>query len=123
MLGADRVCVLITRWQDRSVARLLFLFPLNRARWLRSDVINHAVDSLDLVDDPRRDPFDDFPRKLDYVSSHSVFGINRSYRACVSVRSIVAHHANGLDRKQYGERLPDVLVEASLLDLGHDDRI
>src|SRR5579862_4375663 len=41
--------------------------------------------------------------------------------AGVSVSALVAHHAHTLDRQQDREGLPDLLVESSGLDFGHDD--
>lgn len=40
-----------------SKTRAGHLFPLNGARRFRSDVVNDAIDTLDLVNNPYRYPF------------------------------------------------------------------
>src|SRR4051794_25985042 len=42
-----------TATAGRTTSRLL---PLDGGRRLAADVVDHPVDALDLVDDPRRDP-------------------------------------------------------------------
>lgn len=90
-------------WQCESTALNPLLLPLDRARWLGSNVVDDAVDAPYLVDNPRRDSFQDFMGQLHPVSSHSVFRTDRPDRAGVSIGSVVAHHADRPDWQQDGE--------------------
>src|SRR5712671_2005398 len=75
--------------------------PLDRARRLAGDVIHHAVDALDLVDDAGRDVADEL----------HVEGIE------------VRRHAVGRHRQDHREGLPDVVVEAGTADFLDEDVI
>src|SRR5204863_7121207 len=68
-------------------------FPLDRAGRLARDIVDDAIDPLDLVDDPRRHMRQELHVELIEVRGHAV---GRSYCAQphhVVVSAIVAHHA------------------------------
>ena len=93
------------------------LLPLNRARWFRGDVIHHPVHALHLVDDARRDVADEFHLERIEVRRHAVGRGDGAQADEVVIDAVVSHGADGLDRQDYGERLPDVVVEAGAADL------
>src|SRR3954453_44766 len=80
--------------------------PLDRRRRLRTDVVDHAVDTLDLVHDARGDRGEDLVRQPGPVGGHAVTAFNRPDRNRVFVGARVTHHAHALHRQQHGKRLP-----------------
>src|SRR3989304_4019379 len=54
----------------RSTRALMGLLPLDGARWLGRDVVDHAVHPVHLVHDPVRDPGEQFVRQPRPVGRH-----------------------------------------------------
>src|SRR5215472_3475363 len=94
--------------------------PLDGSGRLAGHVEHYAVDAAHLVHDPVRDPRQHVVREPRPVGGHRVLGRHHAHRDHVRVRSVVAHHAHGLQRGQHGERLPHLAVQPMLLDLVHD---
>ena len=86
--------------------------PLNRARRFRGHIVGHAIDAIDLVDDPRRGLTKELVREGIVVGRHPVDRRDRAQGAGIIVGAPVAHDTDGSDRQQGDERLPDFVVEA-----------
>ena len=97
--------------------------PLDRPRRLRRNIVDHAVDALDLVDDPGRDAAQEVVGERVIVGSHAVGRGNGAERADMVVGAVIAHHADGADREQNREGLPDRIIEARIADLLEIDGI
>src|SRR4029077_19626308 len=91
--------------------------PLDRSRRLARHVVDHAVDTLHLVDDARCDMADEPHVERIEVRRHAVGRGDGAQADDEVVGAAVAHHADGLDRQDHGESLPDVIVEAGAADL------
>src|SRR5450631_3093024 len=91
--------------------------PLDRPRRLTRDVIHHAVDTLDLVDDAGRGLAQKLHLERIKIRGHAVGRGHRAQADDVFVGAAVAHHADGLHRQQHGKRLPDLVVEAGFSNL------
>src|SRR4051812_34177920 len=92
------------------------LFPLDRARRLAGDVVGDAVDAADFVDDPGRYSSQELVVEREIVGGHAVYRRDGSNGAGVVVGPLVTHDANGANRKQDGEGLPDRIVKARVAD-------
>src|SRR5262245_26570123 len=97
--------------------------PLDGARRFRGDVEDHAVDSVDLVDDPRRDLPEEIVRQPRPVRGHRVLAHHRAERDHLRVRAEIPHDSHRPDGQQHGERLPQLALEAGGADLVLDDRV
>jgi 2-hydroxycyclohexanecarboxyl-CoA dehydrogenase len=97
--------------------------PLDRARRFGGHVVDDAVDAADLVDDAGRAFAEDVPRELEEVRGHAVGGADRAQGQHLLIGAGVAHDADGLDRQQDGEGLPDAVVEAGLADFVEVDGV
>ncbi len=86
------------------------LFPLDRAGRLTRDVVGHAVHAAHLVDDKGGDAAEEGVLERGVVGGRG----DGAQRAGLVVGAAVAHHADGADRQQHGEGLPDLVVEAGL---------
>lgn len=91
--------------------------PLDGGGRLRGDVVDDAVDAAHLVDDAVRHRRQRLVGEMRPVRRHRVDGVHRADRARVLVGALVAHHADGPDGQEDGERLPDRLVVGKFLDL------
>src|SRR5665647_786920 len=78
-----------------------FSLPLYRAGRLGADVVDDAVDTLDLVDDAARDLLEDLVGKPHPVGRHAVGACDGPHGDYVLVGPPVAHDANRLDGKQH----------------------
>src|ERR1700722_2967961 len=107
----------------RSARPLPRSLPLDRAGWLRGDVVRDPIHALHLVDDPRRQPLEELVGQTRPTSCHRVLARDRTDDDRIAVRTLVAHHPDGADRRQNREVLPDRPVEAGLFDLVEDDRV
>src|ERR1700733_8406070 len=92
------------------------LLPLNRSRWLGSNVIDHAVYALYFIHNPRGDIFQYFVRQRNPIGGHAILGTHRADRTGIRVSSHVPHYAHRHDWKQHRKRLPDLGIEAGILD-------
>src|SRR5437762_10016501 len=99
------------------------LFPFDRRRWLRRDVVDDPIDPRDLVDDAARDLCQDLVRQAGPVGGHAVLTLHRAHRHHVAVGAVVAHHPNALQRRQDRESLPQRAVESGGFDLVDDDPV
>ncbi len=104
-------------------AAAMCLLPLDRAGGLGGDVVDDAVDPLDLVDDPVAHPREDVVGDPRPVGSHRVLAGDGADGADLPVGAEVAHHADGADRQEDGEELPDRAAEPRRLDLVAHDRV
>ncbi len=86
-------------------------------------VVDHAVDAAHLVDDAGCGAAEEFHVVVVEVRRHAVDRGDGAQRADEFVGAAVAHDADGLDRQQHRERLPDRVVEAGLADFVEIDRI
>src|SRR5439155_12212196 len=102
---------------DRIRSRPARLLPFDGAGRLGRDVEDHAVDALHLVDDAVAHAREYFVRHARPVRCHRVLARHHANSHHVRVRPVVAHHAHGLQRREHGERLPDLPVQAEVLDL------
>src|SRR5438552_333794 len=84
----------------RNVERLL---PLDGAGRFRCDVKDNPVDALDLVDNAVADPRQDLVRHPGPVCSHGVLARDDSHRNDIGIGAEIAHHADGLERREDGE--------------------
>lgn len=107
----------------RALISTFCLFPLDGARRLGGDVVDYAVHAFYFVYDAAAHFVEDFPREADVVCRHAVGAGHGADAHGVVVSAFVAHDADAADRsRQDGEGLPDVIVEASLLDdVSHDE--
>src|SRR3954451_19926829 len=97
--------------------------PLDRPGRLAGEVVDDAVDALDLVDDAGGDAAKEGRLEGVEVGGHAVDGGDGAERADVLVGAQVAHDAHGLDREEDGEGLPDGVVEARGADLLEVDTV
>src|SRR5208283_126131 len=97
--------------------------PLNRPRRLRSNVIHHPIHAAHFIHNPIRNRLQHFIRQRNPVRRHPILRMHRADGASVSVSPLIAHHANRHHRQEHSKRLPDLLIQPSLLDLAHDDVI
>src|ERR1700687_415417 len=96
-------------------------FPFNGAWRLRRDVIHYAVHAAHLIHDPIRNGLQHLIRQRNPVGGHAVFRMHGSDGAGVSVGTLIAHYSYRHYRQEHGERLPDFLIQSSLLDLAYND--
>src|SRR4030095_3524493 len=99
------------------------LFPLDRGRWLRRDVVDDAVDAAHLVDNARRDRRQEIMRQGRPIGGHPVETLHRANRHGVFVRPRVTHDADALHRQQHRKALPQPLIPASFPNLIGDNAI
>src|SRR6266851_991316 len=99
------------------------LLPLDGAGRFARDVEHDPVAAFDLVDDPVADPRQHLVWHPGPIRGHRIFAADDPYSDDVGVGAIVAHHAHGLERRQNCKGLPDLTVEAEMLDLVHHDPI
>src|SRR5438477_12378835 len=92
------------------------LFPLDGGRRLRANVVNDPVDSLDLIDDPARNPPEHLVREREPVGSHAVGAGNGAQTEDVLIGSLVPHHTDASYRQQYRKSLPYLVVESGFPD-------
>src|SRR5712691_63462 len=108
---------------DMARDRVVELFPLDRCRRFRAQVESYAVHARDLVDDPARDRLEEVVRQARPVCGHRVLRRDRANHDRVGVRPLVALHADRTDRRQHGERLPELAVQTRAPDLLLQDRV
>src|SRR5256886_1203005 len=99
------------------------LFPFDRRRRLRRDVVHHAIHAWDLVDDATRDLRQHFVRQPRPVGCHAILALHGSDRHHGAVGAVIAHHAHALQRRQDGEGLPERAIEPGRFDLVDDDPV
>src|SRR5690606_33821347 len=95
------------------------LLPLYGGGRLRRNVVGHARDARDLVEDPVGDVLQEVVRQVRPARRHEVHRLDGAQGNHVVVAAGVALDAHGPDRQEDGEGLADVVVEvvdAQLLD-------
>src|SRR4051812_14572782 len=90
--------------------------PLDRAGRLRGDVVDHAVDAFDLVDDAGGDVADEGHVERVEIGGHAVGGGDREQAHDKVVGAVIAHDADRAHGKQYREGLPDLVVKPGAAD-------
>src|SRR5262249_4296214 len=96
---------------NNPTANSLLLLPLNRRRRLRRDVVDDAVDAADFVDQTAREFRQEIGGKARPVGGHAVDAFDSANGDDVFISAQVAHHAYRLHRQEYGEHLPELVVE------------
>ena len=86
--------------------------PLDRCRRFAGDVVNHAVDTADFVDDPVGDFAEQFVRQVRPLRGHEVLCLYGAQRDDIFIRSAVTHDADGFDGQKDGECLTGGIVPA-----------
>src|SRR4029453_8040297 len=86
------------------------LFPFNRRWRLRADVVNDAIDSLDLVDDPARDTGQKIVWEAGPIGGHAVSAFGGSNGDGVFIRTRITHHAHTLNGQEHRKTLPESRV-------------
>ena len=99
------------------------LLPLNRPERLRRDVVDHAVDAPDLVDDAGRGLAEELVVEVEIVRRHAVGRGDGAQGTDAVIGPGIAHDADRLDRQEHGEGLPDRVVKSGIADLFEIDRI
>src|ERR1700687_5905211 len=82
------------------------LLPLDGAGRLACDVEDDPVDALDLVDDAVTNARQHLVGNARPIGGHGVLACHDAHCDDVGIGAIVAHHADGFERCQHGERLP-----------------
>src|ERR671935_3198561 len=105
--GIERV-----RRATKATAFAGFLLPLDRRRWLRAQVERDPVHAWNLVDHPTRDRLQQVVGQTRPIRRHRVLGGDCPDDDRVCVRPLIALHADRTNRRQHGERLPELAVQA-----------
>ena len=87
------------------------LLPLDGCGRFGGDVVDYAVDPLDLVDDVVRHVGQELVGQVHPVGRHAVRGGHGAQGHAALVGALVAHHADALHRKQDSPRLPHLIVQ------------
>ena len=96
---------------------------LHRGGGLGGDVVEDAVDALDLVHDAAGDGVEQLPRQTRKVGRHEVLRLHRAQRDGVIVGALVAHDADRAQVRERGEILVDAALKARLGDLLAEDGV
>ena len=78
----------------------IFLFELNRSRWLSCAVVDYAVDVVNFVDDSGRHTIDQIPRQMGSFRSHEVTGRYCTKCNRIIICSEIPHNAYGTHIRQ-----------------------
>ena len=98
-------------------------FQLHRGGGLGGDVVEDAVDALDLVHDAAGDGVEQLPRQARKVGGHEVLCLYRAQRDGVVIGALVAHDADRAQVCERGEILVDAALETGLGDLLAEDGV
>ncbi|PKQ74094.1 hypothetical protein AOX56_20955 [Aeromonas sobria] len=90
------------------------LFPFDSCRRIAEDVVHHAGDTVDLVDDAIRHVSQEVVRQVSPVGGHKVDGFDGAKRNDPVIFATVAHDANETHRQENRNRLADQVVEVGL---------
>src|SRR6202040_3384029 len=99
------------------------LLPLDGARWLRANVVNHAGHTTNFIDDACRNALQDLSGQANPVGSHGIVGFDDADGDGEAVGAVVAHNANAANREQDGKGLPNFTVEAGATYLFDNDGV
>jgi hypothetical protein len=98
------------------------LFPFDSFRRLAGDVVHHAGDTLDLVDDAIRYVTEEVVQQVSPVGGHKVDGFDSAQGNNPVIFATVAHDANRAHRQEHRNRLADQVVEVGLAQRFDKDR-
>src|SRR5262245_6639931 len=93
----------------RSLPLAVRSLPLDRGGGLARDVVDDAVDAADLVDDAAADAPEEIGREDGPVGGHAVAALDGADGDHVVVGALVPHDADGVDRHEDGEGLPEAV--------------
>src|SRR5258708_5637671 len=93
------------------------LLPLDGRGWLAGDVVDDAIDASNFVDDPRAYPGEDVKRDPGPVRRHPIVAGDSPQSHEILVGAVVAHNSHAFQRREHGERLPDLLTQSGYFDL------
>jgi len=99
------------------------LFPLDACGGLGGDVVEHAVDAFDFVENLVAGLAQDDGGQLHPVGGHRVFGDDGAEVGRPFVAAFVAFDAHGFHRDQSGVGLPDFVIPTVLLELADEDGV
>ena len=85
---------------------MIISFPFNSAGGFGTDVVDHPVDSLHLIDDAVWEFSQEFVRQVSPVGGHTVGAGDGADGYNVFVGAGITHDPHGFYRKQDRERLP-----------------
>ena len=88
-------------------------FPFDGGRGLGGDVIDHAVDPADLVNDAARNASKNIVRKFRPIGGHGVDTLDAADANGLFVGSGIAHDAHRTHREEHREPLPQGTVDVA----------
>jgi len=103
--------------------RLYDLFPLNRCRGLGGHIVEHAVDTGDLVYNAHRDAVEHVIRQAHPIGGHEVGGADGAESDRVIISAAVAHDADGAHVCQRREVLAQLPLKTGFDDLIAEDEV
>ena len=106
-----------------GVAAFCGLFPLDGGWGLGGDVVDDAVDAVDLAGDAAGHGLEQLPREVDELCGDGVNGVDGADGDGVVVAAAAVLDAGGLDGDEDGEGLPGLVVPAGLGQLLGDDGV
>ena len=107
----------------RALISTFCLFPLDRCRWFRSDVVADAVDVVNFIDDADRNLIQHLVRDACPVGSHKVGGGNTAQCEGIVIGSEVAHDADRTHIGQNRKILVDGFIQTCFGNLIAEDEI
>src|SRR5580700_3636620 len=112
-----------TMTEPKPSRRFFPSFPLDRPRRLARHVVDDPIDALDLVVNPRRGAAKKCHVERKKIRGHAIGRGDRTQRADEIITPPIAHDADAAHRQQHRERLPNLVVKASLADFVEIDSI
>ena len=106
-----------------DLARQKALFPLNTRRWLRTDVVKHAIHSFDAVENLVGCIAKNAVGQFDPIGGHGVFADDSTEADGLLVATFVAFNSDRFDREKRGVGLPSLLVPATAAEFADEDSI
>ena len=101
----------------------LDLFEFDRGGRFGRDIIDDAVDALDLVDDAHGDAIEHIVRDARPVGGHEVRRRDAAQRERIVIRAAVAHNTDRAHIRQHREVLIHRLLQVRLGDLVAEDEV
>ena len=98
-------------------------FPLDRGGRFGRNIIDDAVDALDLVDDAHGDTVEHIIRDARPVGGHEVRRRDAAQRERIVIRAAVAHNTDRAHIRQHREVLIHRLLQVRLGDLVAEDEV
>src|SRR5579872_1349650 len=107
----------------RSGCERSHLLPFNRGGRLRSDIVHHAIDAANFVGDTAGHAREETGIETRPVGGHAIMRLDRANRDDAFIAAPIAHHADRLERQQYGKCLPQIPAYTGCRKFLHHDRI